>query len=260
MPYRSLNADKIIETLAKLAQRIEERFPGRGLSKVCGEMLEIAQTDARRAGQIHKPYYALRLGVAAILLAGIWGIWWAGSQWLKPGVDAVPITGLESIEALINIVILTAAGVWFLMNLETRLKRARVLSDLHELRSLSHVIDMHQLTKDPLVVLGRGPATASSPERDMSAFELGRYLDYCSEMLSVIAKLAALYADRSRDEVVNRGVDDIQDLTTSLSGKIWQKIMLLEPETRADGKRRDDDLDTVNRNASPLHPFALGED
>ncbi len=66
---------------------------------------------------------------------------------------------------------------------------------------------MHQLTKDPTVVLSESKPTESSPERRMSEFELSRYLDYCAEMLALIAKLGALYGSRSRDRDVMVAVD-----------------------------------------------------
>ncbi|MEI9900769.1 MAG: hypothetical protein WDN31_12330 [Hyphomicrobium sp.] len=46
---------------------------------------------------------------------------------------------------------------------------------------------MHQLTKDPSAF--GGPATSSSPQRVMTRYELVRYLSYCSEMLSLAARL-----------------------------------------------------------------------
>jgi hypothetical protein len=58
--------------------------------------------------------------------------------------------------------------------------------------------------------------------------ELGRYLDYCSELLSLIGKIAALYSQCLEDPVVLEAVDDVEDLTTELSQKIWQKITLLD--------------------------------
>jgi len=73
-----------------------------------------------------------------------------------------------------------------------------------------------------------GPSTQSSPKRTMTTFEMSRYLDYCSEMLSLIGKVAALYVQGFPDAVALSAVDDIEDLTTSLSRKIWQKIMILE--------------------------------
>jgi hypothetical protein len=71
---------------------------------------------------------------------------------------------------------------------------------LHRLRSLAHVIDMHQLY---------------------------HYLNYCSEMLSLTAKTAALGAEHSTDDVVLETISYIETLTTDLSNKIWQKISLL---------------------------------
>ena len=62
----------------------------------------------------------------------------------------------------------------------------------------------------------------------MSRFELTRYLDYCSEMLSLTNKLAALYAQHLPDPVIIYAVNDIEQLTTNLSSKIWQKITILD--------------------------------
>ena len=70
--------------------------------------------------------------------------------------------------------------------------------------------------------------TESSPDRKLTVAELGRYLDYCSEMLSMTAKIAALYAERFSDNVVLQAVDEVETLTTGLSRKIWQKIMILD--------------------------------
>jgi poly-beta-hydroxyalkanoate depolymerase len=61
----------------------------------------------------------------------------------------------------------------------------------------------------------------------MSAYELTRYLDYCSEMLSLAGKVAALYAQNFPDAVVLAAVNEVETLTTGLSRKIWQKIMIL---------------------------------
>jgi hypothetical protein len=58
---------------------------------------------------------------------------------------------------------------------------------LHRLRSIAHVVDMHQLTKDPDFALRSTAPTAASPERTLSQSELARYLDYCSELLASVA-------------------------------------------------------------------------
>jgi len=72
--------------------------------------------------------------------------------------------------------------------------------------------------------------TPSSPERTLTAFEVMRYLDYCSEMLSLTGKLAALYAQNTRDVAVISAVTDLEVLTTGLSRKIWQKMIILNAQ------------------------------
>jgi hypothetical protein len=94
---------------------------------------------------------------------------------------------------------------------------------------VAHIVDMHQLTKDPDSVVATSVGdTPSSPRRAMSRGELGRYLDYCSELLSLTGKVAALFVQRFDDPVVLQSVNQIEDLTNGLSRKIWQKITLLE--------------------------------
>jgi hypothetical protein len=46
-------------------------------------------------------------------------------------------------------------------------------------------------------------------------------------MLSLVGKVAALYAVDFEDEVVLAAVNDVENLTTGLSRKIWQKIVIL---------------------------------
>ncbi len=61
----------------------------------------------------------------------------------------------------------------------------------------------------------------------MSQAELGRYLDYCSEMLALTGKLAALYVRNFNDVVALAAVTEVETLTTGLSRKIWQKMMIV---------------------------------
>ena len=63
-------------------------------------------------------------------------------------------------------------------------------------------------------------------------FELSRYLDYCTELLSISAKLAALHLQHINDPVVLEAVSDIEFLASNLSHKIWQKIVILDTTLR----------------------------
>ena len=47
-------------------------------------------------------------------------------------------------------------------------------------------------------------------------------------MRGSFSKVAALLVQRFDDSVVLAGVNEIEGLTTGLSGKIWQKITILE--------------------------------
>jgi hypothetical protein len=119
-------------------------------------------------------------------------------------------------------------GLSFLIAAENRVQRRRAFAFIRELRAIAHIVDMHQLTKDPERVLSPGMTTPSSPKPGLTRFELGRYLDYCSELLSLTSKLAALHVQCVNDPVVLDAVNDIETLGSDLSSKIWQKIMILD--------------------------------
>ena len=143
----------------------------------------------------------------------------------KGTLDLVQFAQL--LESAVNDVLLLGAAIFFLLTIETRIKRSRALRALHELRSLAHLIDMHQLTKDPQRLMDNFKGTTSSPTFQVSAFELSRYLDYCSEMLSLIGKLAALYVQDFDDSVVLASVNEVEQLTAGFSNKIWQKLIIV---------------------------------
>ncbi len=232
--YRTLDTVKIVTTIEALEQRIGERFPSAGLRGVCAELAEIARENQSRLERIASPNRWLRLASAVVVSGGICLLLYVASIIkLKANVDDL-FGVLQGIEASVNLLIVVGAAVFSLVTLEARWKRHQALEDLHELRSIVHVIDMHQLTKDPSTNPSITPPTASSPPRILLAPELVRYLDYCSEMLSLTAKVAALYAQSSADPVVIEAVNDLERLTTNLSAKIWQKITIVQAKIAAD--------------------------
>ena len=240
--YRDLNPERIIETAERLNRHIRGRFPDSDLVRVSAELSSAACEVRKRADQLAQPIIALRVGlviavallVAATLGTGLWIALQNGpNNWadLAQGIDA----GL-------NIVIVVGAIVVSMITVETRIKRRRALKAIHELRALAHVVELHQLTKDPDRLFFPEHATPSSPPLAMTAFELVRYLDYCSEMLSLIGNLATLYAQRSQDGVVLDAVDTIESLTAAMSTKIWQKITIINTaggNAEANGNRRE---------------------
>ncbi len=230
MPYEQLEADKIIATVDTLHNRIVERFPNAGLAKVCGELLNIARLAGKRANEIARPIPTVRILSALVLVLILVSTGWI--CWLfYEGSDREGFLRsselVQVVEAAMNALFGIGLTVLFFVTLETRIKRRRALRAIHELRCIGHIIDMHQLTKDPERTLHREQDTESSPRRTMTEFELGRYLDYCSEMLSVTGKIAALYVQNFEDPVAISAVNDIEDLTTGMSQKIWQKLSVL---------------------------------
>lgn len=246
-----LDSEQVVQTLERLKARIGARFPGSGLEVVAAGLVVEARRTADQAEAIARPFHVTRIFTGLVILAiaaTALELWWLGGG---PGLDwlaGVAPRGLQraafdplglaaGLEALVNLAILGSLALWFLINSEARAKRKRTLQALHGLRSLAHVIDMHQLTKDPTIILSAGATTAASPTRSMDQFQLTRYLDYCAEMLALIGKLAALYAARTQDPQVVAAVNDVEGLCTDLGRKIWQKITILSAlDERAVGR------------------------
>jgi len=237
-----LDADAVARTVALLSRRIEERFPGSGLSGVCRELDRITAQTRARAQWIGKPILSLRVLVGLLLALIAGGLASTTVSLHRPKEPLEAFQFIQVLESGINDVVLVGAGVFFLLTLETRIKRQRALEALKELRAIAHIIDMHQLTKDPEWVFAPGKESTLLPERGLSRFQLSRYLDYCSEMLSIAGKLAALYIQDFDDDVALAAVNEVENLTTGLSRKIWQKLMILYamgPERRADEQAGD---------------------
>jgi hypothetical protein len=227
MPDLKLDADAVARTVDLLCRRIDERFPGSGLGRVGRELDRIARQTPQRARAIARPILSLRLGVAFLIVFIATVLAATVASLRKPKEPLEAFQFIQVLEAGINDIVLVGAGIFFLVTLETRIKRRRALAALRELRAVAHIIDMHQLTKDPEWVLGRGEQTAILPPRRMSRFEVSRYLDYCSEMLSITGKIAALYIQEFDDDVALAAVNEVENLTTGLSRKIWQKLMIV---------------------------------
>ena len=229
--YRRLQVDQIVVTAERLGQRVTERFPDSGLSKVAERVVEIARGGQARLDRLRRPFWALRtVAGAGILLAIALAVAAVILAIRLPHEIGSRADVFQAILALVDEMVLLGVAILFLMGLEGRAKRSTALEALYELRSMAHVIDMHQLTKDPEHILYRGESTQSSPARSMSRFELGRYLDYCSELLSLTSKMAALHVQDLKDPVVLGAVRDVESLTGALQGKIWQKKQIQDAE------------------------------
>ena len=229
--YRELNPARIVETAETLQKRVEERFPGSSLSRVAAEMADVAKSAERVAAWLALPILWVRISVA-LAVAILAFLVLAALQVVDPEMSGSGFfEAAQGVEAAVNNLVFVAIAIYFLLGVEARIKRARAIKELHVLRSMAHVVDMHQLTKDPERLTGGeygGADTASSPKRDMTPFQLTRYLDYSSELLAIVSKVAAIYVQRFNDAETLRAAGDIEELTVGLSRNIWQKIMILD--------------------------------
>ena len=227
MADMKLDAGSVALTVDLLCRRIEERFPGSGLLRVGRELARVAKQARERSAAIARPILGLRAAVAFLIVMIALLLATTAVSLRRPREPLEAFQFIQVLEAGINDVVLVGAGIFFLVTLETRIKRRRALGALRELRAIAHIIDMHQLTKDPEWVARRGEPSAVLPTRTLTRFQVSRYLDYCSEMLSITGKIAALYIQDFDDSVAVAGVNEVESLTTGLSRKIWQKLMII---------------------------------
>jgi hypothetical protein len=225
-----LEAWYIVNAATKLEARIRARLPGRRLA-------DVAQRLAGMVPEIHDGFdtsyhreQVTRLWSRAlsglIVVATVVTLVLAIRDQVDSGNlhprDLVPL-----VESTINDIVFAAIAVFFLWALPERRERRTLVGLLHRLRSLAHVVDMHQLDKDPEQARADYVPTEKSPPNRMNAEELHHYFDYCSELVSLIAKTAALSAERTSDPVVLGTVSNLETLAAQMSQKIWQKISLL---------------------------------
>jgi hypothetical protein len=224
---RRLDLGAIQSTADRLQLRIHDRFPDRGIDKISQDLVSVSRETQHRLDHLHQPRWILRASLGtlvAVSIVCVVGVALVAN--LRFHVDGLP-DWLDVFQNEIQDLVYVGIAGLFFAGAERRMQRCEILAGLHELRSVAHVIDMHQLTKDPRSVTHPEDRVPHSPERSDDAPSLFHYLDYCSEMLSICNKLAALYAQESQDPVVLSSVSNVQDLTTALSNKIWQKIMIL---------------------------------
>ena len=232
MRFRSLESDKIVHTITELHDRICQRFPKSELAAVCEELMVVSKETEAKSHAVNAPNYPLR-AIIFVLIAAVGTLIYFLVRAIQVRPSEADLFGLfQGLEAGTNLIIFISVAIFFLFSLESRLARTRALSDLNELRSIIHVIDMHQFSKDPNELL-----SVDSTE-GMTRTDLTRYLGYCSVMISLGAKLAALYAQKLPDAVVIDAASDLQNVAGGLSLKIWQKISILESYEDAREKDR----------------------
>lgn len=224
--YRTLDSGEITRTAETLQRRVSERFPKSSLSRIAQDVALITREADSVAKTALRPNWTLRGIIAAGVVCMVVILATAIAKApIRPDLGGVS-DFIQGTQAFAQNMVYAGATIYFLVSLETRKKRNRILDALHVLRSQAHIVDMHQLSKDPESLLGT--PTASSPERKMTDAELTRYLNYCAEMLALLSKVAAIYVERFHDAAAVDAASDVEDLTNGLSRTIWQKLTILD--------------------------------
>jgi hypothetical protein len=227
-----LIAEEIQKTIQRLCLRIKGHFPDRDLVNVCNDLYVISREAHKTVEWIARPNYVLRLSVyTGILLTALFILYCIRVIHVKmDGINLAEFVQMAG--AALDGVVLIGGGIIFLFTLENRRKRERVIHAVNHLRCIAHIIDMHQLPKD-LDPIPDIPGPDAQPTQKLTPNELAQYLDYCSEMLSLVSKTGFLYVQHFNDPVATEAVNDLEDLSTGLARKIWQKIMVIRRKTNA---------------------------
>ena len=229
--FDRLRAAPVAETVRLLEGRIAARFPERGLRRVAGDLVDLVAVVQQEASDIRGRRRVIRLVsrglLALVVTATVVAVAIAARDALSASGPDSSLDWVPLLESTINDLLFAGIAIFFLYSVPERLQRGHLLRLLHRLRSLAHVIDMHQLTKDPERLRPDYRPSSASVDVRLDRPQMQAYLDYCSELLSLVGKTAALCAEQSQDPVVLETVSTIETLTTGMSRKIWQKIQLL---------------------------------
>lgn len=232
MPVRTLEKLEpapVIETARRLRDRVGARFPGRGIQRVAQELASLTEQVADTSADTRRRSRLVRAGsrslIAVVVLVALVAFGFA----VEAAFTEAPDNGLDwlpLIESAVNDLVFVAIAVVVLHSVPERVQRTDLLAKLHRLRSLAHIIDMHQLTKEPESLRD----AFEDADGDLTPEQVEYYLEYCTELLSLVAKAAALCAEESQDDVVLNTVSTIETLTMGMSRKVWQKITVLSEQ------------------------------
>lgn len=215
--YRHLDIVKISDTVVALEGRIGTRFPDSSLRQVAKEIQHVSGEVEKKAKWLSTPCRWVRACevLCIILFLGLEIGAIVHAMMTKVAVFSSLAEFFQGFGAFMDNIVFVGIALFFFSTLETRMKRKKAIEGLNELRSLAHVIDMHQLSKSP-----------DSTKLDNT--QLKKYLGYCSELLSCLSNIAAIYAQSFNDEPVLNTVNDLEELAGGLSRNIWQKIMIID--------------------------------
>ena len=212
-PSHRLDAGKIIETAKNLADDIKLRLPGSNLAVLAEELAVLAVVTEERGRQARRPFLAIRALSALAISLVLLGLWYIArhihARWELGTINNL----FDALNTGFNLLVLLGGALWFLVTLETRIKRREALEFIEELREFAHVIDVTQLYYTPDLYRRSEGAGSGNLAIDET------YLLYCTQMLGVIGNLASLYTRGATGDSILRAASEVEMLTMAITTK-----------------------------------------
>jgi hypothetical protein len=213
-----LDPSRIVETAENLARRVSEKLPESNLAGLAVELAGIARVTDERTHRASTPIYVIRVACVLATVVSLLGLFFLvrhiHTRWEFGTITEV----FESADAGVNILIVLAGGLWFLITLEARVRRKQALAFIGELLEFVQLIDVTQLYHTPEFYTSEHSAGGTAPR-----FDDNTYLLFCTEMLAVIANLAPLYTRANMDDSVWRAASDVVMLANTIEGRLLSK-------------------------------------
>jgi hypothetical protein len=220
---------KLIDTIGRVVAQVEAEFPKADLLQVGKSVMELAHKAEARSTAIQKTNPWLRFGIILVLALGF-----SAGFFVVNNIRRFPDTGdlftmFQGLEAVLNVVILSGAAIFSIVTIETRWQRNAALKEINAVVSLIHIIDMHQLGKHAMIAEMRNMTrNGLLKEEFYTLSQINRYFDFCSDLMSLAAKITLIYEEKLPDSVISDAVTDAAQLATALSNETYQKMMLID--------------------------------
>jgi hypothetical protein len=221
---------KIEDALLNISNRIGARFPNSNLYTLSKELKKTLDSINSKIIEVAKPKWSIRIVLTSFVILSVFLIFLFIKFFIKKNHDSDIYNIIQGVEAALNSFVLIGASFYFMFKLEERMKEKVILKQINNLRMHIHMIDMYQLGKDPLA--NPEMSTNFSNKNKLSNFEMGRYFNYCCELLSITSKMAVLFANENSSERISEAIYEIEILSSTLNRKIWQKIAMLDVNTK----------------------------
>lgn len=213
-----LDPDRLELKIREVAARTRRAFPDRGLPDRLDDLAEMARDAAALAEQVkgRSPLDFLLPAFVMLLLLGITGGIATTAHFRIDVPDSI-LDVVEPLDAAVNLGILLLTFGFLIYRILVERRRSRLLAMVHRIRSLVHLLDMIQLTKN----------LEPSEEAPLPLDDRIRYLDFCSQTASLAGKCAALLIANHPDPAVVSAVTEVEMVCAGIAQKIWAKIAVL---------------------------------